>query len=117
LLLSADEALAELVAASVQPPWALAHQQSSARNHEAFTQPNVRLVLLDDETVDDNDRGMLLRHLRRYFPSIPLLYVAGDHDDENERRARTNGAHYYAAKPLALDRFSHVLQSFLRAHK
>lgn len=117
LLLSADGTLAEMVAGSIQPPWTLAHYQSSGRNHEAFNLPNVRLVLLDDDTVDSNDRGMMLRHIRKYFPSVPLLYVAGDHDGENERRARSNGAHYYAAKPLALDRFGHVLESFLRANK
>lgn len=117
LLLSADGTLAEMVARSIPPPWTLAHYRGSGRNHEAFNHPNVRLVLLDDDTVDSNDRGMVLRHIRRYFPSVPLLYVAGDHDDENEKRARSNGAHYYAAKPLAPDRFGHVLQSFLRANK
>lgn len=105
-----------MVAASIYVPWALAHR-TSVRNQEAFNHPNVRLILLDDDTVDNDDRGMVLRHIRRYFPSVPLLYVAADHDTENERRARSNGAHYYAAKPLAEDRFGQVLQSFLRANK
>jgi len=105
-----------MVAGSIQPPWMLVHREDSGGN-EAFNHPNVRLILLDDDAVDSNDRGMMLRHIHRYFPSVPLLYVAGDHDGDNERRARGNGAHYYAAKPLELNHFGHVSQSFLHASK
>lgn len=117
MLLSADAALAEMAAASIVSPWVLAHYQDSGRNHEAFAHPNVRLVLLDDEKVEGDERAMVLRHLRKYFPLASLIYIAGAHDGENERRARTNGSHYYVAKPLALDHFGHVLRSFLRANE
>ena len=36
--------------------------------------------------------------------------------DGNEKRARINGAHYYASKPLSLERFGYVLRSFLQLH-
>ena len=68
-----------------------------------------------DQTVKENDRSWLLARIRKHFSGTSLLYVAGSHSDGNERRARSNGAHYYVSKPLALDRFGHVLQSFLRA--
>ncbi len=46
-----------------------------------------------------------------------MLYVAGNHSEVNEKRARAGGAHYYASKPLAYEQFGQVLQSFLRTQK
>jgi len=44
-----------------------------------------------------------------------LLYVAGSQSEANDKRARTNGAHYYVSKPLSLELFGRVLHSFLQA--
>jgi hypothetical protein len=84
---------------------------------EALAQPNLRLAILDDQAVDENDRGRLLAQLRRHFSGIPLLYVANIASDSNEKRARANGAHYYVSKPLSFDRFGQVLESFLQAQQ
>lgn len=84
-------------------------------NRKVLAQPNVRLIILDDQAVEENDRGWLLAQIRKYFPGPSLLYIAGSQSDGNEKRARTNGAHYYISKPLSLERFSYVLQSFLQA--
>ena len=116
LLLSDDEALAGLVRGIVKRPWKLVRQGATGYvSHKVFTQPNVRLVILDDQTVEENDRGWLLAQIRRYFSGAALLYVAGNQSDGNEKRARTNGAQYYVSKPLSLERFGYVLQSFLQA--
>ena len=80
-----------------------------------FTQPDVRLVIFDDQVVEENDRNWLLAKIRKYFSGAALLYVAGSQSDRNEKRARSNGAQYYVSKPLSLERFGHVLQSFLQA--
>ena len=80
-------------------------------------QPNVRLVILDDQTVEENDRGWLLAQIRKHFSSGSLLYVAGSQSDGNEKRARINGAQYYVAKPLSLERFGYVLESFLQTQQ
>jgi DNA-binding NtrC family response regulator len=74
-------------------------------------------VVLDDQAVEESDRDGLLAQFGRYYPGTALLYVAGSHGDDNERRARKNGAHYYVSKPLSLQRFSHVLQSFLQTEQ
>ena len=118
LLLSDDQALIDLVFKVVKHPWILIHSQGAANlSREAFARPNVRLVVLDDQAVDENSRGMLLTQIRRRFAGTPLLYVAATQTDGNEKRARTNGAHYYASKPLSLDRFGYVLRSFLQAQQ
>ena len=63
-------------------------------SHKMFTRPNVRLVKLDDHSVEESDRGWLLVQIRKRFSGPFLLYVAGSRSDGNEKRARTNGAHY-----------------------
>jgi DNA-binding response OmpR family regulator len=118
LLLSDDEALADLVRGIVKRPWKLVRQGADGyMSHKVFTQPNVRLVILDDQTVEESDRGWLLGQIRKHFSGPSLLYVAGSQSDGNEKRARTSGAHYYVSKPLLLERFGQVLQSFLQAQQ
>jgi DNA-binding response OmpR family regulator len=118
LLLSDDEALAGLVHEIVKRPWKLVRQSAAGYvSHKIFTQPNVRLVILDDQTVEENDRGWLLAQIRRHFSDGSLLYVAGSQSDCNEKRARTNGADYYVSKPLSLERFGRVLHSFLQTQQ
>ncbi len=116
LLLSDDEELAKLVLGIVKPPWKLVrHAADKYVGRQVFAQPNVRLVILDDQAIEESDRGWLLEQIRKHFSGPPLLYVAGSQSDANEKRARTKGAHYYVSKPLSIERFGQVLQSFLQA--
>jgi DNA-binding NtrC family response regulator len=118
LLLSDDVALADLVRGVVKRPWKLIrHAADQFLTREVLAQPNVRLAILDDQAVAENDRGRLLAQIRKHFSGISLLYVAGGQTDGNEKRARANGAHYYVSKPLSLDRFGQVLESFLKAQE
>jgi response regulator of citrate/malate metabolism len=116
LLLSDDEALTDLVLGIVKQPWKLVRQSADRdMSRKVFSQPHVRLVIFDDQVVEENDCNWLLAKIRKYFSGAALLYVAGSQSDRNEKRARSNGAQYYVTKPLSLERFGRVLQSFLHA--
>jgi DNA-binding response OmpR family regulator len=116
LLLCDDEVLAKLVLEIVKRPWQVVrHRADRYLSHKIFTLPNLRLVILDDQAVEENDRSWLLERIRKHFSGTSLLYIAGSHSENNEKRARTNGAHYYFSKPLTHEPFGHVLQSFLQA--
>ena len=66
LLLSDDEVLAKLVLGIVKRPWKLVrHAADKYVSRELFAQPNVRLVILDDQAVEENDRGWLLEQIRK----------------------------------------------------
>jgi DNA-binding response OmpR family regulator len=118
LLLSDDEELADLVREIVKQPWKLVRQCADGyTSREFFAQSNVRLAILDDQAVGENERGWMLTQIRKHFSGIPLLYVAGRQSDANEKRARTNGAQYYVSKPLSVERFGQVLRSFLQAQQ
>jgi DNA-binding response OmpR family regulator len=117
LLLSGDEQIAKLVTTIANAAWRVAQHLETHATHPIFAEPNVKLVILDDEAIEGPERGRLLTQIRRRMPSASLLYIAAGHDEQNEKRARTNGAHYYVSKPLSLDRFGLVLQSFMRLHE
>jgi response regulator of citrate/malate metabolism len=118
LLLSDDEALAEVVRSITKPPWKLVRQATDGHiSRHVFAQRNVRLVLLDDQAVPEGDRGWLLAQIRKHFSGNSLLYIAGSQSDANEKRARTSGAHYYISKPLPFERFRDVLLSFLQVQQ
>ncbi|MFZ2064321.1 MAG: hemerythrin domain-containing protein [Candidatus Binatus sp.] len=115
LLLSSDVELTHFVCQAVKAPWKLVRPTIDHHiDREAFAQPNVRLVVLDDQKIEEHDRGQVLAQIRKHFSGISLLYIAGSHSDENEKRARANGAHYYVSKPFSLEQFGQVLRSFLR---
>lgn len=115
LLLSEDRELVDLVGRLVTPPWKLVrHDAGKFMTRAVLAQPNMRLAILDDEAVKENDRGRLLAQIRKHFSGISLLYIADNQTEASEKRARANGAHYYVSKPLSLERFSQVLQSFLQ---
>jgi response regulator of citrate/malate metabolism len=118
LLLSDDVALADFVLGVVKRPWKLIrHEADKFMTREVLAQPNLRLAILDDQAVNESDRGRLLAQIHRHFSGVSLLYIAGCQSDDNEKRARANGAHYYVSKPLSLDRFGQVLESFLKAQQ
>ncbi len=118
LLLSGDKELVDLVDRLVKHPWKLVrHEADKFMTREVLAQPNVRLVILDDEEVEENDRGWLLAQISKHFFGISLLYIANSQSEASEKRARANGAHYYVSKPLSLERFGQVLQSFLQAQQ
>jgi DNA-binding response OmpR family regulator len=117
LLLSDDQVLTDFISRAVSPPWKLIrYGADNYRSREVFVQSNVRLVILDDQAVEENERGWVLAQIRKHFSGTSLLYVAASQSDSNEKRARINGAHYYASKPLSLERFGYVLRSFLQHH-
>lgn len=118
LLLTDDMALASLVAGIVGQPWTLVrHGTDQRERREAFSQANVRLVIFDDQAVAENDRDLVLAQIRKHHPGVSLVYVAASQSDANEKRARTNGTHYYVSRPLSVERFQHVLRSFLQAQQ
>ena len=118
LLFSADDLLVRLVCQIVGPPWRLVRSATDQElGREVFAQPNIRLVIFDDQAVEESERGRLLEQIRRRLSGAPLIYVAASQSDANEKRARARGAQYYVSKPLSADRFGHVLSSFLQAQQ
>src|SRR5215472_4502323 len=112
-LLSNDDSLADIVRSAVEIPWRVERHFYKGEVLDFLQLAGVRLVIVDDEAVSEGDRGWLLGQVRRNLDEATLLYVAGSHNVENERRARGNGAHYYTAKPIQSDELTGVLKGFM----
>jgi DNA-binding NtrC family response regulator len=115
VVFSADPRVVEMAAAAAPSTWAV---QNCADPHDArgvLARPGVRLVILDDEEINESTRGWLLDRIHRYAPLSLVIYVAASHDLENERRARASRVQYYTAKPLDKDRTLRVLKSFVNS--
>jgi len=117
-LLSDDDELARIIASAVELPWRVERHFYTGGLFDFLQIAGVRLVIVDDELVRESDRSWLLAQVRRNLGDADLLYVAGSHSLENERRARSKGAHYYTAKPIQTDELTGVLKGFMnRANK
>jgi DNA-binding response OmpR family regulator len=118
LLISEDEELATLICGLAKPPWRLVCRAADTDTpHSVLGEAHVRVVVFDDQAVEENARDGLLAQIARFFSGVPLLYVTATQSDANEKRARMNGAHYYISKPLPIERFTQVLRSFLKTHQ
>ena len=114
LLFSGDKELATLVRKSVKAPWKIELCEDPAIGREVLSRPSVRLVIVDDGSVDEEARGWLLDRIRKFVPQALLIYIASAHSEADERRARGYAAQYYTAKPLDMDRTARVIESFAR---
>lgn len=116
-LLSNDDDLARIVASAVEIPWRFQRHFYTGGLLDFLQIAGVRLVIVDDELVSQSDRSWLLAQVRRNLANADLLYVAGTHSIENERRARGNGAQYYTAKPIDAGELIEVLKGFMNRSK
>ncbi len=114
IVFSADQALVSLAQQAVTSGWKVELCRNAGTGREVLSQPNIRLVIVDDESVPEEARGWLLDWIRRFVPRALLIYIAGSHSPDDEKRARGYAAQYYTAKPLDTDRTLRVLQSFVR---
>jgi DNA-binding response OmpR family regulator len=112
-LLSNDDNLAYIISSAIEMPWRLERHFYTGEMLDFLRLVGVRLVIVDDEAVSERDRGWLLGQVRRNLDDATLLYVAGNHSVENERRARSHGAHYYTAKPIQSQELASVLRGFM----
>ncbi len=115
VLFSADRDLIAMVRKSVRAPWRIEVCEDPAIGREALSRPSVRVVIVDDGSVEEEARGWLLDRVRKFVPQALLIYIASSHSEADERRARGYSAQYYTAKPLDEVRTSRVIESFVRA--
>ena len=114
LMFSSDASLMSLAERVAAYGWKLERCDDILNARGWLSRPQLALVILDDEGIEEQLRGWLLTRIQAYAPQAPLIYVAGDHSDSREKRARAYAASYYTSKPVDAESFSRVLGSFVR---
>ena len=112
-LLSNDGQLMETVQGAAGSQWSVV-KPGIAQLIGLIHEPNVKLVIFDDQLVAASERGRALTEIRRCASKASIIYVAGQHDQENEKLARTGGVLFYTAKPLRPSDVNLLLQRLLQ---
>jgi len=113
LIFSRDPSLLELAQRAARNGWNLERCDDIRKSRDGLARPQVGLVIIDDEAIEDHLRGWLLARVRTYAPRAPLVYIAGDHTDSCEKRARAYAAAYYTSKPIEPQPLLRVLDGFI----
>ena len=98
-LLSHDGQLMETVQAAARSKWSVV-KPGIAQLFGLIREPNVKLVIFDDQLIAASERGRAMAEIRRCAPKASIIYVTGQHDQANEKQARSGGVLFYTAKPL-----------------
>ncbi len=114
-VLSRDESILKMIAGGFNDSWILEKFDDPHEARPLLLKPGVRIVVIDDEAVDESMRGWLLDQVRKCAPQALVAYIAAIHTPENERRARKYRVQYYTSKPMDHERILRVLHSFERA--
>jgi DNA-binding NtrC family response regulator len=112
-LVSNDDKVAETIRSAAGSKWSVINP-AMAQIPALAREPNVKLVIFDDQSVDDSDRGWALTEIKRCASKAPIIYVAGDHDHESEKQARSRGVLFYTGKPLIASHVDLLLQRLLQ---
>jgi DNA-binding NtrC family response regulator len=112
-LLSNDDQLTEMVQGAAGSKWSVV-KPGMAQISSLIREPNVKLVIFDDQSVAASDRGWALTEIRRCASRASIIYVAAEHDHANEKQARTRGVLFYTAKPLVPSDVNLLLQRLLQ---
>lgn len=114
LILSRDGSLFQLVQRAVPETHHIELCNDTSFAHWRLSTGNIRLVVIDDQTVLPNDRCWLLNQIRHRNSDTLVIYIAAKHNAQGEKQARTNGANYYMSKPVDDWRLTHVLRAFVQ---
>ena len=115
VVLSRDGELTESVKQAAGSEWNVISRDADQLT-SLISEPNVSLVVFDDQPVAASDRGWALTEIRRCASRASIVYIADQHDADNERQARARGVLFYTAKPLIPGDVRLVLERLLRMH-
>jgi DNA-binding NtrC family response regulator len=115
-LLSNDKQLTNTVKVAAGSEWSVV-KLGIAQISGLIGEPNLKLVIFDDQSVVASDRERVLTEIGRCASRASIIYIAGQHDHGNEKQARTRGVLFYTAKPLIPGDIHLLLQRLVQVHE
>ena len=116
-LISSDKSLEKLARKACRSSYDLVVSSDPILEGDKLFRPNVRLIIVDHEAVEERMRGWLLDQIRRFARHSTLVYIASHYSEGTERRARAYQAQYYTSKSVDAEQMPRVLWSLLNAAK
>ena len=115
VVVSSDEAVVNFIAENMSDSWVVVHCADPDRAPFMFGRAAVKIVVIDDDLIDESTRGWLFDQVHKRLPHALVAYIAANHSPAAERRARAYNVQYYTSKPLDRERTLKVLRSFAGA--
>jgi len=112
---SRDESIVRMIAEGMSDSWIMEKFTDPHDGHEFLLKPDVRIVVIDDEAIEESMRAWLLGQVRKHALHALVAYIAAIHSPETERLARAYSVQYYTSKPMDQERTLRVLHSFEQA--
>lgn len=112
---SRDESVVKIIAEGVSDSWVIAKFADPYDGHDFLLKPDVKMVVIDDEALEESTSAWLLGQVRKHALHALVAYIAAIHSPETERRARAYSVQYYTSKPMDRERTLRVLHSFEHA--
>jgi DNA-binding NtrC family response regulator len=116
LALSDDPGLVEVLLKTCNRPWKVKVTDDFTSCLQLVPEGDCRVVVVDDQTLAEVDRGWLLNRIQNWIPRAFIIYIASEHGPDVERTARSRGAGYYLSKPLDSERLTHLLSGLQRLY-
>lgn len=101
LIVDDDPAVLEALGTALAPQFHIVTARTGAEALEALGQRLLDLVLLDN-VLPDMPGLMILRIIKRYLPSLPVVLVTGYGSEEISVQAFRGGARDYLKKPIQI---------------
>jgi DNA-binding NtrC family response regulator len=108
-----DATVAAAVKNAADFKWSVRTLPPSIASLQSLTR-QVFVLVFDDGTVDQAECFRILEQHRRRLPQTAIIYVADDHSQETERRARTVEVVLYLAKPVSCQRLRLALDHYAK---
>jgi DNA-binding NtrC family response regulator len=115
VVFSFDESVERLVADGMPREWLVSLCPNPGGARESLTKSGVKIVVIDDQGMDETTSGWLLDQVRRWAPQALVAYIAASHGIEVERRARSHNVQYYFSRPIDREHTVKVLKAFATA--
>lgn len=115
VVFSRDDSIVKLIGECISDSWVVEKFCDAHEARAVLGRPGVGIVVIDDEAVEEATRGWLLEQVRKRAPHALVVYIAGNHSPDTERRARAYRVQYYTSKPMDRETTRKVLHSFERA--
>jgi DNA-binding response OmpR family regulator len=116
ILLTGDEALADLVARATQHRLRIDVCGGPRPVPDLLAGGDTELLVLDDAILAEHERAWLLERVRRLDDAF-VVYVASRHSAEIEKVARAHGVDYYTSRPIDGSRLELALRGWMRTQR
>lgn len=115
VVFSRDETIFALIVDGLRDAWRTLWCVDASEARLYLRETRVEIVVVDDDAIEETDRGWLLGQAQRWAPRALVAYITANHSSEVERWVRSRRVQYYLSRPVDRELAIRVLRSLAQA--